>query len=1760
MEVKFESAVAATIGGAKSPNGGPPTREQIEDVIRFLRSAESGPSNGTSFMDFVQREIERHPPKLRDGQDYVAYSGVDAAGMNNGRNAQQYLDARSGKSGLIGDTPWGKFIGSQGADEQIGGMVEKFQEIMEREGLKPYNGDYAGALRDIMWNAGSSPYLENAVKSGRPIIAFVENAPKNRGFSNFELPVALEHPDVVMNGYPMRVFGAGDDALAFASYSAAEYQAFERSIADSATRNSGREVSVADVRSQLDVSGGYNAIDKTVFGMPRASFEQLPFDDMRSAGGRWSQAIADQSAIGNHRSEVGVAKAPVVESHRTTGPPQTVVTEAPPSAVVRMWHAAEDKATKIATGKTPIRMGMDGLPNDDVPHYPASQEHLRSYEQASAQMREFKVPPLWDRTDSHSYMLFGLLDGTGNDVFQDPLHATNVAKLREEVRALKNAGVKNVDFEYVPGPGTQENFFENTIDGATGRTSLARAEEMYEKLARQAQRIHEADPHAKISFHLEGFSRGASTVPLLARMVHERGIPDTRSAVESIDEHGNTVRIYTRYLHPPGQTPMSVGLYDPVPTGYLADYFDRRLPPSVVSGFQINAADERRGLFPVDRIIPEGLSQDGRFLSVTVAGAHSGIGGSYLRGGLGDRSLNLMTDYRNALIGEPVFHRVYETTDPRMNVIHHSTEGNVLFRHWPKIGRDTPEGEIRQLVPDYTHITPQGGVVHRPAQTPEPAGEMTQRLRVNSTPVVETSLVRSAEHSGGEAMLARVSRDSDIVLRPYDPSFKTLFQYRDFKLTDVPDPPALNPTLRLAEQPVALQAAEAPAHHRFSARVTPVVGGVAVNALLAGIEWNNTYQRAQVFEDTLGNDTAARDAYLRQGAQTAGGVMGGVAGTGAAVGLGIGTGGTFVLVAAGTYAVSVAAEKAVEAWQDSQIYDQKDRAGVQWEFKGGRWVRDQLADLVDDHHNVVHEQKFSALPEKAQELSYFASVEAVKQVLGKVPDPRNPFVQPTIASDGADPRSSRWEYQADRGVWEREEVMALDINNMPSEWNRVSPSSERAAQLNAQAMETIDDNLRAGPAVVAAKYQLGHKGYGYDHVGKEPAAVTTALSPDLLEASDGRHYRRDAQGAWAHEGQSASPNRALELELTRERLLPALEDHQQKLASMPAWQPPTPEEKDRALLRRVYVDNHFNPDIKAERFEAAYAAVQRTRAEHGIALGTTAFALDRDVNGNFSFDSPIQHTQTGADGVVRGIATTRPESIGLQADAVPPQPREERLPTQTAPEQKIAQASPEQRDARDQAMREANRQGLSQDDTQKAATLATIEVRAKRAGPSSSRDTQAESIEEPDATQQVAEAAPSQPVPPAPMPERDSQERAPQAEQERIQSHSVVPSSQDDTTQKVSASSLEERPQDVPDERAVVNTSPLAEQTSESVDMRQHAPKPRSERDAEVVQTVDRPPPTPLTQEGIADASVTKLVTDKSPPVQDIKAQPVNDPSVSRSAHIEQDDGAELATVPAHTVAGRGARSPGGATEDRENDRDDIDRRERPHAELQVAPRDVPLLPVIASEQDEEEERKDRGWRTPESSDASLSRTSEQTMPEADARPFDPRHPEHHEHAIYLNAKEKVADLYERHGIPMQEDQLERTTAALLSDARANKMTRIEEVQFTVSRQKPNGEMTVAGNLIAWEGDPKQQSQMPWMKFSATDMHAIDQRDPDRDYARFRTETIKEQQSLEEFQKQQEAINQNPTGPVMTMGARSLAMADAPSDGDGGGGDGGGGG
>jgi hypothetical protein len=243
------------------------------------------------------------------------------------------------------------------------------------------------------------------------------------------------------------------------------------------------------------------------------------------------------------------------------------------------------------------------------------------------------------------------------------------------------------------------------LDGAIGYTHGARVEEMYRRFIEQAKTWREQDPQAEIHVADIGFSRGAEEAASFARLVHERGIQNPRGAIYTRDSHGNITHVeYTKPpLVEPGKVAQVVGLFDAVGTGAPVNDYDRRLPPSVISGVQIFAKDEHRGLFKSDHIIDPGLSPDGRFLGVLVPGAHSDVGGGYLRNGLSTRSGNLMVDYLNALSDRPFLEKSPEPTDPRLNVVHRSTEGLLLYRVWDKVDRLKPEGYNTLEAPRHHH-------------------------------------------------------------------------------------------------------------------------------------------------------------------------------------------------------------------------------------------------------------------------------------------------------------------------------------------------------------------------------------------------------------------------------------------------------------------------------------------------------------------------------------------------------------------------------------------------------------------------------------------------------------------------------------------------------------------------------------------------------------------------------------------------------------------------------------------------------------------------------------------------------------------------------------------------------------------------------------------------------------------------------------------------------------------------------------------------
>lgn len=122
---------------------------------------------------------------------------------------------------------------------------------------------------------------------------------------------------------------------------------------------------------------------------------------------------------------------------------------------------------------------------------------------------------------------------------------------------------------------------------------------------------------------------------------------------------------------------------------------DRRLPPSVRSGFAIVAEDERRNLFQSTSIIDQGLSTDGRFLGVTTGGPQANVGGGVHLSGLSVRAGNLMTDYLNSLSDAQFLQKRPEPLAPELNVVHRSEEGLFGLYRTNVFDRDGERGTVR---------------------------------------------------------------------------------------------------------------------------------------------------------------------------------------------------------------------------------------------------------------------------------------------------------------------------------------------------------------------------------------------------------------------------------------------------------------------------------------------------------------------------------------------------------------------------------------------------------------------------------------------------------------------------------------------------------------------------------------------------------------------------------------------------------------------------------------------------------------------------------------------------------------------------------------------------------------------------------------------------------------------------------------------------------------------------------------------------------
>lgn len=355
----------------------------------------------------------------------------------------------------------------------------------------------------------------------------------------------------------------------------------------------------------------------------------------------------------------------------------------------------------------------------------ADQQDRESYRRAHERLDQMRIPVLLPKDDPHARLYIAALDGTGNSmVNDDPKSWSVVARVSAQIDHLEKTGVSNIAGGYVEGTFTQEGVLrtpERLLDGRFGHSFDERVETAYFQFCVQAREWLREDPEAKIRMAGIGFSRGAEEVAALERMVHERGIRDPADAkvIRDRDDVIQSIQYADRPpLVAPGKTIQAALLLEPVATGVEDEV--RHLPGSNINVFEVSAEDERRDLFKDNDHVPPGLSADGRQLNVMVAGAHSDIGNTYAKNGLGALSFNLSAEYLNRLAEVPYLQKQQVPDDLAQYVIHRSDRHMMGLCRTQSYDKDG----VRDKVNDQS---PMPGIQHRDPIDPALAAQVKWR-------------------------------------------------------------------------------------------------------------------------------------------------------------------------------------------------------------------------------------------------------------------------------------------------------------------------------------------------------------------------------------------------------------------------------------------------------------------------------------------------------------------------------------------------------------------------------------------------------------------------------------------------------------------------------------------------------------------------------------------------------------------------------------------------------------------------------------------------------------------------------------------------------------------------------------------------------------------------------------------------------------------------------------------------------------------------
>ena len=504
-----------------------------------------------------------------------------------------------------------------------------------------------------------------------------------------------------------------------------------------------------------------------------------------------------------------------------------------------------------------------------------------------------------------------------------------------------------------------------------------------------------------------------------------------------------------------------------------------------------------------------------------------------------------------------------------------------------------------------------------------------------------------------------------------------------------------------------------------------------------------------------GNATAADSELIHFGARTVGGWTG--AGIGMATGavLGVESGpGLLVTGAIGGVAGAFFGDKIAE-WNDNRgIYNQE-LGGKTWAYDPDNpalgWRSKAPIDYSNDDTDNARRGDLRASPATENALNYQATSRSVELVLGGAPAQRDPFSIPSGAGDTPSSRPSNWQRDAESGQWQRE-VYGPFVERGMTPYTTEPADAARGAQLDRQAAQIVLENAANSPASIAARYEDTYIRNGWAAHGDMPDAVRNARTNiDTLTASDGGLYQRQANGRWLNdEGIDSIASGRLhdQLEATRDVLLARLPPPREIL--------PVPPMDADARLRDTVAGAYRNAsvDASAEQIAVAATAVRATWDANGLDPATTALQARPQADGQ----SAIASLRLDSDGKTYVIAAvTTVEQI-------------ERARTEmTAAPHAIERASGQDRDVREQATREANLQGLSQDAVQQAAQLAVAgaSLRAPSVGNAArttERDTDEVSPQDRRERAQAAPAASSLPADFAPSQQGPRDLRDPQHE------------------------------------------------------------------------------------------------------------------------------------------------------------------------------------------------------------------------------------------------------------------------------------------------------------------------------------------------------------------------------------------------------------